>query len=60
MKIIDPMWGKESEWRIQYSFPIDFRFSSLQSVSVLTKHIEGYHNFLHKESVLFLMLHFIK
>lgn len=61
MKMIGPMWGKGVEWRIQYfSFPIDFMFSSLQSFSVLSKHLEGYHDFFYKESVFFLTLHFIK
>lgn len=55
------MWERGAEWRIQYfSFPVDLKLSSLQYISVLSNHLEGYHDFLHKESVLFLTLHFSK
>lgn len=61
MNIIGSVWGKGAAWRIQYfSFPIVFRLSSLQSLSVLGKPLEGYHDFLHEEPVLSLTLHFIK
>lgn len=49
MNIVGSMWEKGAEWRIQCSsFPFDLRLPSLQYASVLTKHLEGYHNFLHK------------
>lgn len=54
MKIIGSLWEKGLNG--EPSIP-PFLLAS-GSLCVLTKHLEGYHNFLYKESVLFLIQHF--